>query len=53
MAKNGHLYLGQGGPTTFDPRAIFQKRDNSRANSTNMMYKTTKSQNLKLKMENK
>ena len=28
-------------PTTFDLQAISQKRDNSRATSNKMMYKTT------------
>jgi len=31
----------QRGPTTFDLQAISQKRDNSRATSNKMMYKTT------------
>jgi len=38
--------LIQRGPTTFDLQAISQKRDNSRATSNKMMYKTTDS-NLK------
>ena len=41
--------LVQGGPATFDLGAIFEKRDNSRAASTNMVYKTTEFRNLKLK----
>jgi len=40
--------LVQHGPTTFDLRAILQKRDNSRATFNKMMYKTTDS-HLKLK----
>jgi len=45
-------WLDQRGPTTFDQRAILQKCDNSRATSNKMMYKTTDSQDLKLKSEN-
>jgi len=41
------------GPTTFDLRAILQKRDNLRATSNKMIYKTTCSQHLKLKREDK
>jgi len=45
--------LQQRGPTTFHLRAILQKRDNSRATSSKMMYKTTDSQYLKLKWQEK
>jgi len=41
--------LFQSGPTTFDLRAVSQKRDNSRDTSNKMMYKTTASKCLKLK----
>jgi len=41
--------LVQGGPPTFDLRAIFEKRDNSLVASNNMVYKTTEFRNLKLK----
>jgi len=41
--------LSQRGPTTFVLWAILQKRDNSRATSNKIMYKTTNSQQLKLK----
>jgi len=41
--------ISQHGPATFDLRAILQKRDNSRATSSKMMYETTDSQDLKLK----
>jgi len=41
--------LIQRGPTTFDLQAISQKRDNSRATSNKMMYKTTDSKYLNLK----
>jgi len=41
--------LFQSGPTTFDLRAVSQKRDNSRDTSNKMMYKTTDSKSLKLK----
>jgi len=43
--------LVQRGPTTFDLQAILQNRDNPRATSNKMMYKTTDSQHLKLKRE--
>jgi len=45
--------LGQRGPTSFNLRAILQKRDNLRAASNRMMYefKTTCSQDLRLKRE--
>jgi len=36
-------------PTTFDPWAILQKYDNSRATFNKMMYERTDSQYLKLK----
>jgi len=39
--------------TAFDLRAILQRRDNLRATSNEMIYKTTCSQNLKLKGEDK
>jgi len=39
----------QRGPATFYLRAILRKRDNSRATSNKIMYKTTDSQHLKLK----
>jgi len=45
-------YLQQRGPTINLP-AILQKRDNSLATSNKMMYKTTYSQALKLKRENR
>jgi len=41
----------QRGPTTFDLQAILQKRDNLRATSNVMMYKTIDLQDLKLKRE--
>jgi len=41
--------LIQRGPTTFDFQAISQKRENSRATSNKMMYKTTDSKYSKLK----
>jgi len=41
--------LIQRGPTTFYLRAILQKRDNLRAVSNKMMYKTTDSQHRKMK----
>jgi len=41
--------LWQRGPTASDLRTILQKRDNSRATSNKMMYKTPDSQHLKLK----
>jgi len=43
------LCLSQRGPTTFDLRAILQKRDNLRATSNKIMCNTTDSQDLKLK----
>jgi len=43
----------QRGPTSFDLRAILQKRENLRAISNKAMFKTTVSQDLKLKMEDK
>ena len=43
----------QRGPTKFDLRANLQKRENLRATSNKMMCKTTDSQDLKLKMEDK
>jgi len=43
--------LHQRGPTTLGLRIILRKRENSRATSNKMMYKTTDSQNLKLKKE--
>jgi len=39
-----HIY--QRGPTASDLRAILQKRDNSRATPSKMMYKTSGSQHL-------
>jgi len=42
-------HLGQRGPATLDLRAILQKRDNLRATSNEMKYKTTDSQDFKLK----
>jgi len=39
----------QRGPTTFYLRVISQKGDNLRTPSNKIMYKTTDSQNLKLK----
>jgi len=47
------LLPDQRGPNTIDLRAILQKRDNSRATSHKMMYKTIDSQDLKLKSENR
>ena len=44
----GMLILEQHGPTTFDLRAILQKRDNSWDSSKNMMYETTDLQHSKL-----
>jgi len=41
--------LIQRGPTTFGLQAISQKRDDSRATSNKIMYKTTDSKYLKLK----
>jgi len=43
------IIVCQHGPTTIDLRAILQKCDNSQATSNKMMYKTTDSQDLKLK----
>ena len=45
-------WLEQCGPTTFDlrVRGILQKRDNLRATSNTMMYKTTDSQYFKTKI---
>jgi len=40
--------LDQHGPTTFDLWAILQKRDNSRATSSDMMYETKDPQHLKV-----
>jgi len=45
--------IEQRGPTTFDLRAILQKRDNLWATSNKIMYKTKDSQDLKLKREDK
>jgi len=45
--------IGQRGPTTFDLRAILQKRDNLWVASNKNMYKTTDSQHLKLKTEDR
>jgi len=42
-------WLGQRGPTTFDLRAILQKRGNFRATSNKIIYETTDSRVLKLK----
>jgi len=42
------MFLVQRCPTTFEQRAILQKRDNSRAASTKIVYKTD-SPDLKLK----
>ena len=47
-SKEGN-HLKQRGPTAFDLLAILQKRDNSQATSSKLMYKTTHSQHLKLK----
>jgi len=41
----------QRSPTSFDLRAILQKRDNLRSDPKKIMYKTTGSQDLKLKKE--
>jgi len=43
--------LIQCGRTTSDHQTISQKRDNSRATSNEMMYKTTDSKYLKLKVK--
>ena len=46
---NTRTYLQCCGPTGFGLWAILQKRKNLRATSNRMMYKTTDSQDLKLK----
>ena len=45
------LCLRRGGPTTFDLRAILQKRDKSRDTSNKILYNTSHSQDVKLKRE--
>jgi len=47
------MLLNQRGPTTFDLRAILQNCENSRTTSDKMMHRTTVSQDLKLKSENR
>jgi len=53
LSQSGSAYptfqLDQRGLTALDLRAILQKRDNFRAASNKMMYKTTDSQDLKPK----
>jgi len=45
------IHVDKRGPAAFDLRANFQKRDNLRASFKKTMYKTTDSQDLKVKKE--